>query len=688
MNAPTPIWRGRPDETGFLLLPLAALVFSSAVLLAVVFGLTVLARPGCGLGDVLDHPCSEMFVRMSNFFNLLAVPGVVLFAWQTRRQRHHTRPLEPGMFRAAEEVIAEVLASVTLRRPTPVLLGTRLGRRAFTGGTGDKPYVALGPELLATAAKGPEGRAVFEAVLRHELAHVQNHDLLRLRFATVLRISTRATALGTGLLLLAQLIWPPEPPTAGETLGVLVRATVLAVLAELTTRAFLRLREQQADVRAAGGDPDGIRVALPQGPEASRGLPGRLWQRLWDRHPSVATRLAALADPTAALTFPLGQLFAGGVFTAVALTNAQLLVELMVADEVLAVPAGEEVLWGGLAVLTLAAIQPVIFLADGVWRDVRGRQLAGRPERPAALGAVFAAGLLAGTHLAPYTGLVHQPRPDGWPLLPSLVVLAAAAVLLCRWLTGLVRRAAPTTSVGRRVLLLPALPVGVGVLLLAWETLLWVSGWAYECDHYPVECGPLDTGRLALRVAGTPWAVGVLSLATLALLVVTPRRSTRGALVTAAGAALSGALLVLALPRLEVADAVALDVWTTLDPRLGTPVAALALQVTLLVAVPLAVLLPRASAGPLAAGAGWLVLAAGLDAQLAEWAEGPVAARPEDLTYAVGTFLGQALAVVLLAVAAALAARTLIGRRLARRPIDTPRPPQRKRTYQLADDVG
>ncbi|WP_346534851.1 M48 family metalloprotease [Micromonospora sp. DPT] len=688
MSAPTPVWRGRPDETGFLLLPLAALVFSSAVLLAVVFGLTVLARPGCGLGDVLDHPCSEMFVRMSNFFNLMAVPGVVLFAWQTRRQRRHTRPLEPGMFRAAEDVIAEVLASVTLRRPTPVLLGTRLGRRAFTGGTGDKPYVALGPELLATAAKGPEGRAVFEAVLRHELAHVQNHDLLRLRFATVLRISTRATALGTGLLLLAQLIWVPGPFTAGGALGVVVRAALLAVLAELATRAFLRLREHQADVRAAGGDPDGIRVALHQGPEAPRGLPTRLWERLWDQHPSVATRLAALADPTAALTSPLGQLFAGGVFTAVALTNAQLLVELMVADEVLAVPAGEEVLWGGLAVLALAAIQPAIFLADGVWRDVRGRQLAGRPERPAALGAVFAAGLLAGTYLAPYAGLVHQPRPDGWPLLPSLVVLVAAAVLLCRWLTGLVRRAAPTTSVGRRVLLLPALPVGVGVLLLAWETLLWVGGRAYECDHYPVECGPLDTGRLALRVAGTPWAVAVLSLATLAVLVVTLRRSTRGARVTAAGAALSGALLVLALPRLGVADAMALDVWTSLDSRLGTPVAALALQVTLLVAVPLAVLLPRASAGPLAAGAGWLVLAAGLDAQLAEWADGPVAARPEDLTYAVGTFLGQALAVVLLAVAVALAARTLIGRRRGRRPAGAPRPRQRKRTYQLADDVG
>ncbi|MEH0826954.1 MULTISPECIES: hypothetical protein [unclassified Micromonospora] len=264
-------------------------------------------------------------------------------------------------------------------------------------------------------------------------------------------------------------------------------------------------------------------------------------------------------------------------------------------------------------------------------------------------------------------------------------MLGIGAVLRCWWLTGLVRRAAPTTSVGRRLLLLPALPVGVGVLLLAWETLLRVGGRAYECDRYLVECGPLDTGRLALRVAGAPWAVGVLALAVLALLAVTLRRSTRVALVTAAGAALSGALLVLALPRLGVADALALDGWQTLGLRLDTPVAALAVQVALLLAVPLAVLLPRTAAGPLAAGVGWLVLAAGLDAQLADWADAPVAPRPEDMSSAVGTFLGQALAVVLLAVAAALAVRTLIDRR---RPAPAPRPRQRKRTYQLADEVG
>ncbi|TDC73067.1 hypothetical protein E1193_26375, partial [Micromonospora sp. KC606] len=658
---PPPVWRGRPDETGFLLLPLAALVFSAAVLLAVEFGLSVLARPGCDLGDVLDHPCSEMFVRMSNFFNLMAVPGAAVFAWQTRLHRRRTQPIPPEVFGAAERVIGEVLASVELTRDTPVLLGPRLGRRAFTGGTDHKPYVALGPELLALPAKGPQGRVVFEAVLRHELAHVQNHDLLRLRFATVLRISTRVTAAATALLLLAQLAWESPPPAAGTVLGVVLRAALLAVIAELVTRAFLRLREQQADARAAGVDPEGVRAALHGGAAAGPRTPGserssrasdvrwaRAWQRLWDRHPSVANRLAGLADPAATLTLPLGLMLAGGVFTAVSLANLQLLVDLLREAGVLAWPQLDRVGWGALAVLALAAIQPAIFLADGCWRDARGRRMAGRPARPGLLGLLLGVGLFAGTYLAPYDGLVHEGRPEQTPLA-GLLLLCLGAVLLSRWLAGLVERTAPTTSAGRRLLLLPALPVTVGVLVLAWETTLWQRGRAYECAHYLVECGPMDAVRVPLTAVSTPWAAAVLALGVATLLAVTLRRAGRPALVAAAGAALAAAPLALALPRFGLADALAARWWSRLEPELGAPVTSLTLQLALLAAVTLAATLPRASAGPLAGGAAALVLAAGLDAQLARWADTPAPPRPDEVPHAVGTYLGAGLGIVLLA---------------------------------------
>ncbi|TDB70499.1 M48 family metalloprotease [Micromonospora sp. KC723] len=661
MSAPPPVWRGRPDETGFLLLPLAALVFSTAVLLAVEFGLSVLARPGCGLGDVLDHPCSEMLVRMSNFFNLMAVPGAAVFAWQTRLHRRRTRPIPPEVFGAAERVIAEVLASVRLRRDTPVLLGPQLGRRAFTGGTDHKPYVALGPELLALPAKGPQGRLVFEAVLRHELAHVQNHDLLRLRFATVLRISTRVTAVATALLLLAQLAWADRPPATGTVLGIVLRAALVAVTAELVTRAFLRLREQQADARAAGVDPDGVRAALRGGGRADTPEVrwARAWQRLWDRHPSVANRLAGLADPAAALALPLGLMLAGGVFTGVALANVQLLVDLLRIAEVLAWPPAGGVAWGALAVLALAVIQPAIFLADGAWRDARGRRLVGRPARPGLLGLVFGVGLFVGTYLAPYDGLVHQSRPEGVPL-SGLLLLALGTVLLSRWLTGLLERTGPTTSAGRRLLLLPALPVAVGVLVLGWETTLWLRGRANECAHHLVQCGPLDAVRVPLTAVSTAWAAAVLALGVVTLLAVTVRRAGRAALVPAAGAALAGALLALVLPRVGLADALAARLWARLEPDLGAPVTALTLQLALLVAVTLAAALPRASAGPLAGGVAAVVLAAGLDARLAQWADSPEPPRPGDVLLAVGTHLGAGLGIVLLAVAATLAVRALV----------------------------
>lgn len=64
--------------------------------------------------------------------------------------------------------------------------------------------------------------------------------------------------------------------------------------------------------------------------------------------------------------------------------------------------------------------------------------------------------------------------------------------------------------------------------------------------------------------------------------------------------------------------------------------------------------------------------------------------RPEDVPYAVGSFLGQGLVVVLLAVAATLAARTLIGRRRGGgwKPARARRSREQRRADQLADEVG
>ncbi|MGN9779467.1 M48 family metalloprotease [Micromonospora sp. H33] len=651
---------GRPADTGFLLLPLAALVFSTAVLLAALFAGTLIVPPGCDLGDAFVHPCTNMLNVFQMTFNLMIVPGAVMFLWLSRGHRRRTRPLDESVFPAAADVIGEVLASVRLPRPVEVVLGPRLGRRAFTGGIGAKPYVALGPELLTLPAKRPAGREVFEAVLRHELAHVQNLDLLRLQFATSLRISTRATAVLTALFLLAQQLWSDEPVPAGAAAGVVVRTLLLAVAAELVVRAFFRAREHEADLRAAAGAPAGLRAALHGGRERPRGLR----ERLLARHPAVAARLAGLDDDRVVLALPLGQLLGAGLFTSVALTNLQILADLLFDAGLLDRPEPGTVPWTRLLMVALPAVPVAVFLALGVWRDTRARRLAGAAARPALVGAVFGVGLLAGMYLAPYGALLYRVPPPRPPLVTGLLVCVAGAAALCWWLAALVDRSVPARW-SRAVLLPVAVTVGVALLVLVWETTGWLISQKFGCAFSMVGCGPLVTPRIVLTLLGEPWAAVPLGLGTVTLLAVTLRRHGTAAVTEwwAPTVLAAGVGLVVVLPRLPSADGLALDVWASLHRPFDLVDLVLALQVALLVAVALATLLPRPVAGPVAAAGALLVLAVGLAVWVLGRTGDAVALRLDEYRLVVGLHLGAAYALLLLAVAGVLAARAGLARR-------------------------
>ncbi|MDG4798416.1 M48 family metalloprotease [Micromonospora sp. WMMD1082] len=676
MTAP---WRaGRPADTGFLLLPLVALMFSTAVLLATLFSASLLVRPGCDLGRVFQHPCTNMVNTFQFTFNLVIVPGAVLFLWLSRWHRRRTRPLDRAVFPAAAEVIDEVLASVRLPREVPVVLGPRLGRRAFTGGTGAKPYVALGPELLTLPAKGAAGREVFAAVLRHELAHVQNNDLLRLQLASSVRISTRAAALLTALLLLAQLRWAEQPPAVGVVAGVVLRTVVIVVVAELVVRAFLRAREHEADLRAAGDDPSGLRSALHRARQHTSGLR----ERLLARHPATARRLANLDDSSLVLALPAGQVLAAGLFAAVTLSNAQLLVHVLLAAEVLEPPEAATQPWVAVLILAVAVSPVAVFLAVGSWRDARGRSLAGHPARPWLAGSLFGVGLIAGEQLAPYPGLLYEVIPPTTPLLSGLLAYAAAAVLLCWWLTALVDPSRPPGRWERVALLPAATAVGVGALLIVWEFCGWLIAQRLNCVEQLLDCGPLDVPGILIEVLVQPWAPVPLALATIASLAAAVRRyateagARRTVVVPTTVVVVTGVALVTLLPRLPVSDALTAGHWPGPDQQLAGTGLALALRIALLVAVTLAALLPRRVAGAVAAAGALVVLAAGLVLLLA----GLTDARPVDgerIGVEAGRYLGAAFGLVLPAILAVLGVRRL-GR--LRRGIAAPPPgplPQR-----------
>ncbi|MER7459352.1 M48 family metalloprotease [Micromonospora sp. NPDC126480] len=664
---------GRPADTGFLLLPLAALVFSTVVLLATLFTATLIVPPGCDLGDVFVHPCTTMVNTFQLTFNAMLIPGAVMFLWLSRWHRRRTRPLDESVFPAAADVIGAVLASVRLPRPVEVVVGPRLGRRAFTGGTGAKPYVALGPELLTLPAKGPAEREIFAAVLRHELAHVQNLDLLRLQFATSLRISTRATALATALLLAAQQVWAAAPLPAGTAAGVFVRTLLLAAAAELVVRAFFRAREHEADLRAAAGAPDGMRAALSAGPERPRGLR----ERLLARHPAGPARLAGLDDDRGVLALPPGQVLGAGLFTAVALANLQTLVDVLIQVGLIDRPRAGDVPWTPLLIVALAAVPAAVFLPLGVWRDARARRLGGRPDRSALLGAVFGGGLLAGIFLAPYGAFFYDVAPSGPPPATGLIVCVAGAVALCWWLGALVDRAVPTGR-ARAALLPAAVTVGVALLVLIWESTGWLAAQGSGCAYSPVGCGWPAAPRIVLVLLGEPWATVPLALGTATLLAVALHRNGAGAVTRwwLAGVVTAGAGLVVVLPRLAPADALGLGVWDWLFRPPPVAGFAVSLQVALLVAVTVAVLLPRPVAGPAAGASALLILAVGLGCWLLERTGAAPALRPEEYRPVIGQYLGAGYALVLVAVIGVLGARSGLGRPHRRSAGGTATPPR------------
>ncbi|MCS7481121.1 M48 family metalloprotease [Umezawaea endophytica] len=301
-------------------------------------------------------------------------------------------PLEETSFTEA----AAVVAGLVDREEVVVRLGPRLGRRAFVAGGHGVVVLVMGPELLGLCTASGEGRAVFEAVVRHELAHVRAGDLDWYRLGSVLRASVVPTALA--LLLLVWLGWlSPPVPLQGLLTGFLVQA----VITELVARAFLRAREHQADLVAARDGAEGLLAAVGTAPAV------RPWLR---GHPGGDTRTAVLADPGRLLATTPGLLLLGATTAGAALGPALLLVRTTGVAHGVGAAAVAGALIG--APLTLYA-------AFGVWRSTW--HTGSHPFRSAAL---LVTGVVLGSHTAPFPAAIPTTPP-------VLAAFALGSVALC-----------------------------------------------------------------------------------------------------------------------------------------------------------------------------------------------------------------------------------------------------------------
>ena len=348
----------------------------------------------------------------------------------------------------------------------------------------------------------------FRSVVRHELAHLRNHDV-DLTYATV---SLWYAFLLTGVLPFV-LVLADEGVNTVLALG--WRLVALAGLVYLTRNAVLRAREVYADVRASV--PDGPQGALRR---ILAGLPRRhasQWGRLRSVHPDPTTRLAAVNDTRR--LFPLGLLvaFGAGVAATIAYESLVTFIGIFVDDPLT------------MRLLAAVAFAPLAMgvVGVGVWRGAWGALAEDRARPPTwPLALALAAGFLVGPELALERGvrlegdrtLLETALGSGAPWIAAVVVgvvllLAWVGAGAGAWIRALAGSARPALATAAGLVVASGLLAAfVGIFYTARDSrsIVGISGNATELEHAQVteiaSVGPSWLYQL-LRDAQTLWVL-------------------------------------------------------------------------------------------------------------------------------------------------------------------------------------
>jgi Zn-dependent protease with chaperone function len=166
---------------------------------------------------------------------------------------------------------------------TGLFVGTTALRDAFCYGRPGRYRIALPTGLVIRPTS-----ASFDAVVRHELAHVAHRDVALSQMVhsvwyalTPLLLLPLVLSLAHGdLSVLPDYVW---------------RAAVLAAVVLLAQRAVLWSREHDADLRA--GQATGAGQAMTAALSSIRRPPATRLRRALARHPDVTARLDVLRNP-------------------------------------------------------------------------------------------------------------------------------------------------------------------------------------------------------------------------------------------------------------------------------------------------------------------------------------------------------------------------------------------------------
>ncbi|WP_036373680.1 M48 family metalloprotease [Micromonospora sp. ATCC 39149] len=271
---------------------------------------------------------------------LLALAAVLYLAtpWWIRR-RGRLVELTADAFPRLHAELGRLSTVAGLDRPPVFLLDPAAGAPGgLAFGRAGRYAVRLNAGLVPLSITDP---GLFRAVVLHELAHVRNRDVSLAYAVVALWRAFVAVALVPLVVLSVYptlLTDPGQVPWDSPDSGILddyfrwdvagygvttaqgtMRALLFVGVLYLARNAVLRARETYADARAAefGAGADLRRVVAAAA--ARRPAPG--WRGRLGRfgvHPTAATRLATIDDPTRAHRPGFGELFGAGLTTMIA----------------------------------------------------------------------------------------------------------------------------------------------------------------------------------------------------------------------------------------------------------------------------------------------------------------------------------------------------------------------------------
>lgn len=426
--------------------------------------------------------------------------GLIAMALAPRwiRRRRALRALGEA-HQAVRVRLAAASASIGLRTAPTLYFGPLRQRDAFSFGAYGRYAIAI-PRALASNGNA----ALFEGVIRHELAHVRNRDV---------GFSWLANSIWyvVGPLLVIPVVWgliTLEPSLLPDYIP---RAVVIAAVVWVAARNLIRVREWEADLTAARGGADALALAERTASRATATATHPV-RRFLAAHPSVESRMSVLRSPERATIVG----FSGSAVVGLLVAFAAPMVE-QVSQASL---AGGDTLWS----ITFSAVVVGAILGSsvglGIWRNVHAEGAASLAEpgtRRSHSRLAAAGGLVAGMLVGEALSLRHIGIPIGdWLALTGLIpafalgsTVAVSASLASVFILG----------VGRRGIRVVGLIANIALFGLAWwlsrslQTAWDLMGWELFAPNAAILLGANGGWPVAALVV----AIGCAGLVGLAL---------------------------------------------------------------------------------------------------------------------------------------------------------------------------